>query len=444
MARRIVAAEVLAILVPVAGAAAYVAVNMRDAASVADADLLVERAPVADEANGFRDLDAAAALLWADDEDWDSVSEMLRGQSWDEALVDRLLADNRDAIARTERASRASGFATPPFRHIDDPLPDMLEWQRLARLVGLRAIREARSGDADASIETALTDLRLARLVISDREAVLIHAMIGLSIASIGTHAIATSLSYVGPTASQSLAWTTALEELRVDAGAWRDMWAGEYRMSKQLMVEAADGSTDEPIEESDSPVVDLLWKIVPDDYLFQKNGLLTLHAELIRSLRKVAGRPCAALEPVTDADEGSMRSLRQLLRPNAAGRVLAAIAAPNFRRFEFRRCALDTRIEATRAEIALRAYERETGSLPSTFDAMIPSYLAASPTDFFVGGPMRYDPDRRELRAAGVDLVHGGPCDDGSAMTEPCFRIPVRMEPADLARGHTSISEMN
>jgi hypothetical protein len=405
-----------------------VAANRADVPSAADDDLLVERAPVADADNGFRDLEAAAEALQVREEVWSPVSEMLLGRAWDASMVDRLLADNREAIELAERASGAPWFASPPFRDIDDPLPDFLRWQQLARLLALRAIREARAGDAEASITTAITDLRLARLVLADRESVLIHAMIALSIASIGTDAIMTALPRLEPTAAQSRNWSSRLAEHHVATNSWREMWAAEYRVTRQLWIKAADAIFDRPIEEGGWSVFDLVWKIVPDSYLYQPNRSLTLHADVIRSFRSVAGGSCASMERVTDplAETGRVQ---YLVRPNGVGRLLAAISTPNFYRFELRRCHLETRIEAARAQIALRAHELETGRLPETLADLAPRYLDPLPRDYFVGELLGYDRARREVRSVGSDLEPGPTCDDGSTMLEPCF--PLADEPS-------------
>jgi hypothetical protein len=147
------------------------------------------------------------------------------------------------------------------------------------------------------------------------------------------------------------------------------------------------------------------------------------LQADVIRSFQSVAGRECASMEPVGEPLEGPAR-IRHLLRPNGVGHVLIAVSTPNLRRFEFRRCHLDTRIEAARAQIALRAHEVETSQLPESLDQLVPRYLASPPRDYFVGGPIGYERARRQLRAPGSDLESGPACDDGPAILEPCFPL--------------------
>src|SRR5262249_14414260 len=153
----------------------------------------------------------------------------------------------------------AKAFASTPFERIADPLPDMLRWQRLVRLLALRAIREAHSGHAEESLATALTDLRISRLVISDSNAVLIHRMIGLSLGGIGSTAISASIAALLPTAAQSREWTDALASQYVDPEAWRAMWTGEYRVMKRMLIEA---NTDDGAPEfvDDRWYVEALW----------------------------------------------------------------------------------------------------------------------------------------------------------------------------------------
>ena len=56
-------------------------------------------------------------------------------------------------------------------------------------------------------------------------------------------------------------------------------------------------------------------------------------------------------------------------------------------------------------ALIALRAFEREHGVLPSSLEALVPTYIDTVPRDHFDGAPLRYAPDCRVLWSVGEDL---------------------------------------
>jgi len=70
----------------------------------------------------------------------DILAAMARGERWDDAIAERVLAANEHALAAFTRASRAPAFQSPPIRDIRADVPDMLPWLQLAQASALRAL----------------------------------------------------------------------------------------------------------------------------------------------------------------------------------------------------------------------------------------------------------------------------------------------------------------
>jgi len=86
--------------------------------------------------------------------------------------------------------------------------------------------------------------------------------------------------------------------------------------------------------------------------------------------------------------------------------------------------------VEATRAVVALHAFEKAKGHLPADLGQLVPEYLEAVPRDSFDGKPLRYSRAKRIVYSVGSDLIDrggstgaagGDACDH---QLDPTFRI--------------------
>lgn len=85
-------------------------------------------------------------------------------------------------------------------------------------------------------------------------------------------------------------------------------------------------------------------------------------------------------------------------LRPiNAHGRALLAYITPSLDGLRRTRLAVRTRRALLQVYLALRLHHLETGALPETLEALVPSRLPTIPPDLTSGAPLRYS---REVRA--------------------------------------------
>jgi len=104
-------------------------------------------------------------------------------------------------------------------------------------------------------------------------------------------------------------------------------------------------------------------------------------------------------------------------------GRITTWITFPEFTHLALRRCEPESRVEAARAWVALRAHSIEHGRLPERLEELAPTYLARVPIDFYDGATLRYDPKRRLLWSIGIDFRDAGGV--GERLEEPVFPIP-------------------
>lgn len=423
--RSVLLGSLLALALLVAVPPGYVVLrSIHESPPVRDGDLRVERPEVPDEANGYLPLERAAdALAWSEEEEarW---KEWARGRSWDDGTIAETVAARAEALRLFREAADAPAFQTPPFRHIDDDLPDMLRWMRVARVAAIRGILRARTGDPEAAFADLIAPIRLGQRVQGERGITLIHAMIGKVLKDIGLHALAAAAPDLEVAAPTARAWTDTLLTLRTDPEAWADMLAGEYQVMRASYYVGDVSPEERWIRASELEVAgdSLLARGLPAAYVVEMRPTLRLHAAAIRAHRDVAGLPCRMLpEPPPDPRLAADHPLT-LLRPNGIGRRAILELRRNLHDFSYRRCGSDSRLAATATLLALRAHAAEKGHLPESLDALVPGYLSSVPRETFTGGPLRYEPQKRRLAAVGSALVEMGEPSEEDTVLEIAF----------------------
>jgi hypothetical protein len=345
--------------------------------------------------NGFTALERAAdAMVWPEEE-WGEtwLKDCIEEGDCPTAELARLLARNERALALLETAIAIPAFHSPPMRTVADDMPNMLRWLRLAQLLALRSVREARAGEVGA-LDSAVAVIRLGHRMQADPSAVLIHAMIGLNVKSTGLRAFVTAARRLEPTRETSLRLSRELEGLRTDPEAWRAMWSTEYRVMSR-----SGGEIEMPGH--------LRW--LPEAYAYHPNASWGDYADWIRAFRAIAGRPCSALPPTSPALTSRARRLFVELAPNGIGRINTAKGVENLASYEMRRCGADTRLAAAQVVLALRAYESASEALPERLEALVPRFLDALPVEWFHGESLGhlYFREERQLSWLDIELIY-------------------------------------
>ena len=75
---------------------------------------------------------------------------------------------------------------------------------------------------------------------------------------------------------------------------------------------------------------------------------------------------------------------------------------------------------------LALKAYEIDYNTLPSSLDELVPQYISEVPRDPFDGQPIRYSAEKKIIWSVGEDSVDSGGSagDDWRKMPDPTFSV--------------------
>ena len=431
--RRAMAGSALALALVAVSVPGFVVVNLGDEEPVDDRDLRSQIPVLADRDNGIVHLREAAALLeWPEpDREYERLVALSKGEDWDEALADEVIQANRAALLHLRRAVDAPALQGLAMRRLDDDIPLLVPCIHLARVSAIRALRRARAGDMQGAFEDALAPIQVGHAVQAELGSPLVNAMAGARLKRIGLEALANSVRYLPLAPEDSLAWSARLLPFRTDPAAWRAMWSAEYALlaDSVFSVFARTGPTElgERLWSGFGFRAEQLAHWLPGAYLYKPNLTWRRYAALIRAHQAAAGKPCTELPGALPTSRSSVGEALELLLPNSLGDQTMELAELSLRRFELRRCVSDSRVSATVALIALRAYALHHATLPTSLEALVPDYLAELPRDPFDGAPLRYSAERRVLWSIGVDLRDGGgvaELDDEGDPSEQVFEI--------------------
>ncbi len=382
----------------------------RDVPDPGDGDLLPARAELAPSDNAYAALGAALAEAKRLDPAWSPGS-------WDAGQVG---GEEGRAVYQMLEEALARPALQFPSPGVEDPL--LVELIGLAQLLDLRARLHAERGSLDAAFADAHRTAALGERLATGEGVTLVSAIIGARIQELGLARIRSLLRAPGATAVRISGWLRQLGDRPIPLEARRRVWSGEYAAFKTQftagMQEHREGTP-------------FFLRSSPGGYFYQHNRTLAMIADSFRGYRDAAAS-CGEAVPDPPAEMTPV----DYIRPNAVGEILARVAAPAYQRYLEKFCGLEVHRVASRSVLALHAYRLDHGDYPDALDALVPSYLAAAPTDPFDGAPLRYSRQTLRVWSVGTDRVDAGgerPDTADRALEEISLPLESELEVADL-----------
>ncbi len=383
----------------------YISTKRNPAGGPDDTDLQVQAVVIAQPQDGLHHLRIAVAVLALEEVDVLAMNRFLdhavtEGEEIDHAILREILERNRSALAGLRLSLDAPHFLMPEMNADEfEFAPEIpLETEQLVDLLRTRALLRAHEGAWDEAFESAIAILRLAQRLEGASRAVLTTTMmsVGYRADALETMRRLVAMAPLGD--AQARRWAETLLPYRSDPAAWKRMWAVEYQQWKSLLGWIGERAAEESRTGSERlDEAEVTWE---DLHALRRETERTLEvfAELTRAYQRASEGNCEALgemrfpDTTTPAADGSIGSDLAL-----------EISAPDYRDFFLRRCAEDTALAATQTLIALRAFQHDHGGLPDALTELVPTYLAAIPTDAFRGEPIRYSKAERFVYSPGT-----------------------------------------
>ncbi len=377
--------------------------------SVNDSDLRLSRQALAPEENGFPALQSAASKMWWPEAKRPELSQLASETNWNAALATEVLAQNQPALAALDAALATPGFQVPEFRW-DDKLSYLADFRQLAQLAVIRGNVLFRQGQEQKAIEQALNIIRLGNRI-EDARGALIHYLVGAAVKVQGLTQLRRWAGRAHLTPPQLAELAAQVKTTSDDGDALANSLKVEYQCAVQNLADLRAGKLN---NQDTAPLI--TWKFLP---VFNQGKTKRLYADATRAIIAALAVPYSEAKlPNLSATRPSPAQL--ILSGNLAGQVFFYMTMPALEGAAKSQARGRVQVEATRAILALRAYQLKHGRLPDDLAALSPEFLDAVPTDRFNGQLLRYAPERKLIYSVGENLHD----DNGEAKGERDVRL--------------------
>lgn len=407
----------------------------KDIPPIDDKDILPTTIKISDQDNAFVDLNGIENITYQPEVVLDYISL----KKWDDNDIAQILDKNKAAFARWDSAAKKASFQDPFYQDSITPAPyqsgfphSFSGYQKLARLSTLRGLSQIKQGSASAGLNTMFETLSIGQKIQHSNSGLIGH-LFGTAIKNIGFQGLQTAASKIDMPPTISAAFRNQLAAYPYDTEGLKEGLRQEYFANAYLLDSIASGKIDKiyPPDSSDSATLALRNNIksgVKNNYLFQPNKTKLLYANLFRSQIKNADSPCTGIslsvipkKPLAASDIATL-----YFKQNGIGEVLFNAGATIFDGVVNSKCIQAVELNATELLFALRAYETEKGSLPTSLDQIVPAYIHSIPIDPHDGVPLKYSALNKIIYSIGKDKKDDGGKGKARDQTSPDYVIPI------------------
>ncbi len=207
---------------------------------VNDADLRPKREAIPDGQNAFAALEKAAELVWWPVGENPALSDLAQNTNWNSALATKALANNREALRLLDAAIKMPGVQVPEYR-VQDDLPYLSGWKRLAQVACIRANAAFTEGREADAFQEALGLVRLGRQLQACKGAQ-IHYLVGSAVKSLGIRRMRDGAGHTRLSPPQLAAIIRELEQVPDDGEPLTETLKVEYQVMMTALLDIRQG----------------------------------------------------------------------------------------------------------------------------------------------------------------------------------------------------------
>ncbi len=391
-------------------------------------DFTQQRVEIAPEDNALPLLIEAAGLVEAGD-DVKTLAQLKPGD--DLTVARKVLAENADALRKLDEALSRPALQFEEFTSLSQSIPYGKGLGDLGRLRIIEAAVLFEDGEETRALESLIETVNFGSRI-SSGEGVLIHWLIGVSIARQALAQLQRFAPASSLTSADYRALTGELERTSRLAASLPEAIRREFPgIAGAIDIVWKDPSKLRDVASGDAGSAPLR---LPVHALLRRNQSRRIWAEALREIMDAASHPnseSAGRTPTLQRFSSEHRN-RLIFSTNAVGNVLLGIALPVYGSVQKHKSKIATDAQMTSTLLALRAWWLDHGVLPERLDELVPKYLPSVPLDDFDGEPLRYSREKRVLYSIGEDLIDNGgasdPDDKKQQKLEPTIQLDWAM----------------
>ena len=412
----------------------------KDIPPIDDSDLQLQKVYVPENENAYYDLIKLKDVVYEPSDRFQTISDMIKGKIWDEALARELISKNAKTFEYFSQAAQKPRFQDPALA---DPakitpsveIPNLASWRSATRLTVLKAFDLQRQGKTSEALDELEKVLEISKKI-NNSQANTLELLTALDIES-------QILESIQKVISSSRLDNTQLKQRIQKLGEYGEnrtsfisaLLKSEYKDSSFYMdsfTKLRNGEnvkyslpefSEEELEKLKNKLSDPVGK-----YYFQPNKTKRLVAEFAREQIKNAESICYNQNSKSEMIKNRFpnNQVSAFFRENLIGETLASLLMLQLQVAFNKKCLNDTIFSATQTLIAIKAYKNDTGNYPASLNDLVPNYLTSLPKDPFDGKPLKYSASKKIIYSVGPDGQDSGGSsgDNLREMPDPTLQI--------------------
>ncbi len=365
-------------------------------------DIAIHPLQLPDEQNAYAQLVKAAAMLpdytlYPESADY-RLDELVKNPPANtDALRNKLSAESAPVWPQFRQALAIDQSQAPLPHSVDDMFPNVRSLRDLSYYGLIDAERLASEGHFGSAFDRAFMIIEIGRRM-EHSHGTLLHYLLGCAIASDGVQAMG-RFAVSSHNSTLLIQSAAHLESYRTTPDGLVEALRSElnfFDMVIQLIQrDGIEKFTDGGLK---APKI-----VLTSNLLFKPNKTRRLYAEVVRKQITLVGKDVATIRANQRVVFLPQSGIGRYNPENVIGRLGLDISTPTWSLISLNYNRDQSRISATQALLAIRAYKLDHGALPESLDALVPDYLPSVPLDYMDFAPIRYSKKHRVVWSIGT-----------------------------------------
>lgn len=378
-----------------------------------DSDLQLGKVEIPIEQNAFYPLKQASEKLNIKKGEEGKLDEIATGASWNEEWAAQTLQDNKEALEYFNQAVALPIYQDPYYADPEKIGPattfglPLSQVRSLARIESVNVYYLYNREKSKEAIEESFKILELGHKLENTPRGSFIAYLMGMAIKSMALKDIRTILSSIDNTPEDLKNFKSRLDKYKENNEGLKNSIKLEYAYISNMTDALKKGELDQILEEEgySNPVMPRAKNI---SYYFKPNQTKSLFAENTRNTLESIDN-CTKIK-TEDYKRLTPTSIFQMaFTENLVGKILADVIKIGDGGMASKKCLDEFTLSGTQTLLALKAYQKENGSLPESLNNLVPQYIIEIPTDPFSGDILKYSKDKKIIYSVGQDQKDEG-----------------------------------
>ncbi|OVE77371.1 hypothetical protein BVX99_02730, partial [bacterium F16] len=373
----------------------FTLLNGFDTSAPNDHHLIATYVPIAQEQNGYLQLQQAGKKLVNDE----TITRVI--QDWSGDLASQVCRQNAEALKYWQLGMKRPALQVPEVTGFDTNLTYLSSYRALARLASIQSRLHAEQGDLKKALDLAMDIIGFGSRQ-QNANGSLINHLVGGACTVIGINRIHQIVHDHPMSIQQLAALDRRLAEITITADGLKDALRTEYTISRNVVSTITSNHLN--ILNSDIPPI--LAKILP--VMIKKHKTVSLFAETYGALLENTNRRVHDRQRIEVKKPG----IGSLIRGNFIGETMHGMLVPALNPAIDKIDRTNTDLAFLRVQVAIKGFRTANNQAwPDTLQELVPQWINRLPEDPFSvpPAPINYSKKKRMLYSVGPDGIDNG-----------------------------------